>query len=257
MTTCPPICANVNCKNYDKEAVKAEQFCSLDCIIFPKEEVVRSKPGIEEASLSSFGVTPSLSEQIAIRLAEEGICTVCHAKPCDGKSRYCSPECHIIANGGALLLKEEPQEIVNGLQFSVVPQYELLPREALLRLIRRAELGQKTKGKNAWNALSDNQESLLSKEALCKRLGHAIDHAYKLMDRVVNDKPLFDHDINEDDAAALMWAGMYACCATALIKERSCLPTHSPSKTVSQTISKESSVKQPLTEEGITPPVVL
>lgn len=249
-------------------------------------------------------------------------CIVCGVKPCDGKSRYCSPECHIVANGGAHLLSDrycpekmcsgrppmvreedtvtgtswrcacgrvylcetgdklicvrqpngarspvpilpegikfeeiEQQEIVNGLQFSVVPQYELIPREAMLRLIKRAELGQKTKGKNAWNALSINQENLNSKEALVKRLGHAIDHCYKLINRIVTDQPLYEG--NEDDAAALMWAGMYACCATKVITESSnCLPTHSPSKTVSQTTSKESSVKQPSTE-GNTPLIVL
>lgn len=118
----------------------------------------------------------------------------------------------------SIVVTEEPQEIVSGLQFTVVPKFELIPREAMLRLVRRAELGQRTKGKNAWNALSENQDALKSREALAKRLGHAIDHAYKLLDRLATGEPLYDLKSDEDDAAALMWAGMYACCATEAIE---------------------------------------
>lgn len=113
----------------------------------------------------------------------------------------------------------EEQEIVAGISFSVVPRFELIPRVALLRLVRRAELGKRLKGKAAWNAMSDNQDALKSSEALIKRLGHAIDHATKLLERVIAGRPLIEPENDEDDAAALMWAGMYACCATDAIEQ--------------------------------------
>lgn len=139
----------------------------------------------------------------------------------------------------------EPQEVVDGLQFSVVPQFELIPREALVRLVRRAELGQKIKGAKAWNALSDNQASLLSKVGLAKRLGHAIDHATKLLEKLLAGEPLYQGE--DDDAAALMWAGMFACCATAAMeKEKHCQPKSSPSSQVSQQQSKDLEQKQAL-----------
>ena len=106
--------------------------------------------------------------------------------------------------------RETAAELVAGLSFSVIPPFELIPRIAWVRLAKRAELGQKTKGKNAWNALSDNQSALLSREALAKRLGHAIDHATKLLEKLISDQDFS----GDDDAAALMWAGMYAICAT-------------------------------------------
>lgn len=117
-------------------------------------------------------------------------------------------------------IHEEPQEIVAGLQFSIVPKFELLPREGITRLIQRIEYGELTKGQNAWNASTSNQEALADKVALAKRLGHAIDHAYKLLDKLYGGSLLYDLKKNDDDAAALQWAGMYACCATKAIEDQ-------------------------------------
>lgn len=203
---------------HDQEAVQKSD-CRDNTYRCGKCKAIFS-PTIEEHQASmAFAMAMAARTEAAIDKPSDAVelCTVCHNKPCDGKSRYCSNECHAAFNQGA-----EPQEIVNGLQFSVVPKFELIPREAILRLVRRIEYGECTKGKNAWNGLTPNQDKLLSKEALVKRLGHAVDHVYKLIDRLQNGQPLIEG--NEDDAAAIMWAGMYACSATALIQGESCQP---------------------------------
>lgn len=133
----------------------------------------------------------------------------------------------------------EPQELVAGLQFSKVPKFELAPRVAMLRLIRRIEYGEITKGKNAWNAASDNQEALADRTALAKRLGHAINHAYNLLEKLYSGVPLYDLSKNDDDAAALMWAGMYACCATDAMEKTSEDPH--PETTQTNPVSGETS----------------
>jgi len=110
-----------------------------------------------------------------------------------------------------------PQLDTDGILHSPGPAYELIPLVGMRRLAARFELGEVRKGKGAWNATSDNQSALASKRALLKRLGHAIDHSFKLMHKVINDMP-FDED---DDAAAIAWAGFYAISATdAIEKER-------------------------------------
>lgn len=107
-------------------------------------------------------------------------------------------------------------EMVGGLKCSKVPPFHLIPRVAYERLAKRVALGEETKGKDAWNALSKNQEVLLDKEALARRLGHGIDHATKLLHKIASGEDLMKDD---DDAAALMWAGMYAICSTDAISK--------------------------------------
>lgn len=106
---------------------------------------------------------------------------------------------------------------------SKIPPYHLIPTVAMKRLAIRFEYGEQRKGKAAWNAASDNQEVLLDKEVLLHRLGHVIGHAYKLLDKVINNQPFED-----DDAAAIAWGGIFAiCCTDAIEKQRqSSLETH-------------------------------
>ena len=122
---------------------------------------------------------------------------------------------------------KDNSENIDGLKVSTIPPFHLVPRIAYERLAKRVALGEQTKGKDAWNAFSDNQEVLLSRKALARRLGHAIDHATKMLADLAEGRQTCMQD---DDAAALCWAGMYAICASdAQQKEEECQPTSSPS----------------------------
>lgn len=112
---------------------------------------------------------------------------------------------------------QPPQIKVGAGYSSPAPRFELIPSIGLIRLADRFELGEINKGDKAWNAMSANQEILSDKTFLCNRLGHVIGHALMLLDKVIHDRP-FDDD---DDAAAIAWAGVFAICATdAMQKQR-------------------------------------
>lgn len=97
--------------------------------------------------------------------------------------------------------------------------FHLIPEIAIRRLCERIALGEKTKGKDAWNALSENQDVLKSIKALARRLGHGINHSYKLLAKIQNNEPWTEED--EKEASAVMWAGMFAiCCIAAQRKEQ-------------------------------------
>ncbi len=246
-------------------------------------------------------------DQKQIKEEEDKLCIFCHSVPCDGKSLYCSPECHsaylrgseahkdrycpekmcagrppmvreedtvtgtcwrcacgrlyLLMGGGLICVKQPegvkheeivfqapghpPQIDIDGILSTPGLSHHLVPLIVTERRIKRYMLGQVRKGPKAWNAMApaEIQEGLKSKLALLTRLSHAIDHANKLIHKVIHDLP-FDDD---DDAAAISWAGDYAIAATdAIEKERNCQHTASPFKTVSQTTSKELSGKQPL-----------
>ena len=123
-------------------------------------------------------------------------------------------------------LSEDASQMVDGLKCSTIPPFHLIPRIAYVRLAERVALGEATKGKDAWNAFSSNQLVLLSREALARRLGHAINHALSLLDKIAKGSDLSEGD---DDAAALMWAGMYAVCSTdALATSAAAAPAPAP-----------------------------
>lgn len=104
------------------------------------------------------------------------------------------------------------QEMIDGLKVSTdTLAYHLIPTIALQRLCERISLGEITKGKDAWNALSDNQEVLNSRKALARRFGHGINHAYRLLAKIQNKEEWTEED--EREASAFMWAGMFAICA--------------------------------------------
>jgi len=98
---------------------------------------------------------------------------------------------------------------------SAQPRFELVPTEALVRLVERFELGiERRPDGSAWNALSGNQEVLVDRDFILNRIGHLIGHALRLRDKVSTGKPLGD-----DDAGAIIWAGAFLCCATKALAE--------------------------------------
>ncbi len=87
------------------------------------------------------------------------------------------------------------------------PRWDLVPRRALLRLVKRFEMGQERKGDKAWNGRSTNQDVLLNREFVASRVAHVINHAYALLDKL---EGRLDDD-GDDDAAAIAWGGIFLC----------------------------------------------
>ena len=95
------------------------------------------------------------------------------------------------------------------------PAFQLIPTEALLRLIARFELGRERKKEKAWNARSENQEVLLDREFAIERIDHLMRHALTLRDKIQRGAPME----GDDDAAAISWSGAFLCCATKAMAE--------------------------------------
>lgn len=96
------------------------------------------------------------------------------------------------------------------------PAFHLIPRAALIALANRCQLGVERKGDKAWNAITTgNQHCLTDRELILHRISHVIDHATKLRDRLVAADSTSDYSIlaEDDDSAAVMWGGMFLCCA--------------------------------------------
>ena len=134
----------------------------------------------------------------------------CGAKP-EKETQQGSPLCQKCYDElmSPIIAEQPPQEMIGGMAHSVgTPPYHLIPAVAWRELANQYALGEKLKGKDAWNALSDNQHVLKSQDALAVRLGHVIAHCLALQESLAADEPL-----NIRDAAAIMWGGSFAICA--------------------------------------------
>jgi hypothetical protein len=96
------------------------------------------------------------------------------------------------------------------------PRWDLMPRSALLRILKRFELGIARKKEKAWNARSPNQACLTDREFVVSRIVHSINHAYALLDKIEGRI----EDDGDDDAAAIAWNGIFLCEATRALKEQ-------------------------------------
>lgn len=94
------------------------------------------------------------------------------------------------------------------------PSWELVPRKALLRVVKRFEMGQERKGAKAWNGRSNNQDCLLNRDFVASRVAHVINHAYALLDKMEGRI----EDDGDDDAAAIAWGGIFLCEVTDALK---------------------------------------
>ncbi len=123
-------------------------------------------------------------------------------------------DCEIFAETpmykGYKKLSEEKVIFKGGASSSKIPRFDLIPRQALVRLAKRYELGIEKHGENAWNIGNENQAPLDDKEWIIARLAHVIDHATKAIDKIRGHAPI-DED---DDAAAIMWGGSVLVAAT-------------------------------------------
>ena len=101
-------------------------------------------------------------------------------------------------------MPDKPEEVSYGsASSSKMPPFKLLPYAALLRIIRRFELGIERKGDKAWNALSKNQDCLTNLDFVIERCGHAAHHAMKLKAILAGEIPDDgdDHRFDAVDAA--------------------------------------------------------
>lgn len=109
-------------------------------------------------------------------------------------------------------LEDAPPEVAmaGGLASSseMLP-FHLITTAAMNRLAARIELGNKRKGDKTWSAISNNQACLLDKHYVMERIGHIIKHCFILRDKINSG----DVSSDEDDAAAIIWGGMFLCSA--------------------------------------------
>lgn len=111
--------------------------------------------------------------------------------------------------------KQPLVKFASGATSTKIPRYDLIPREALVRISARFELGKINHRENAWNA-RQNPQALDDNEFLIARAAHAIDHAYKFIEKLEGIRP----DDGDDDASAIAWAGVCLCAATARKKAK-------------------------------------
>jgi hypothetical protein len=90
---------------------------------------------------------------------------------------------------------------------SRIPRFDMIPREALVRLSARFELGQERHKDKAWSASKPDHPALSDREAIITRAAHAIDHASKLIAILTGQIP----DDGDDHASGIMWAGTFLC----------------------------------------------
>lgn len=110
----------------------------------------------------------------------------------------------VITNGkGDNVQDGEKTVSKSGASSSKVPRMDLIPYSALVRLANRFALGLEKHGKNNY------RKGLSDKDYVIERLGHVINHAYRLIEKL--EGRLVDED---DDAAAIAWGGIFACLAT-------------------------------------------
>jgi hypothetical protein len=85
---------------------------------------------------------------------------------------------------------------------SKVPRLDLIPREALLRLAKRFELGLEHYGKDNWrNGLADH-------EYILERIAHIQNHCAILVEKLEGRIP----PDGDDDVGAILWGGAFLSC---------------------------------------------
>lgn len=120
-------------------------------------------------------------------------------------------------------MSAEPQQLLAGgkIASSISPAFHLIPSVAITALANRCKLGVERKADKAWNATTNNQECLTDRELILHRIGHVIDHAWKLRDKLIHADA--ENDIEalntDDDAAAVMWGGMFLVCAIDAVRD--------------------------------------
>lgn len=112
--------------------------------------------------------------------------------------------------------KNEVDFVGGKVSSSKQPSFKLIPTVALVRLADICDLGIERKGEKSWNALSQNQEVLEDGEFILERISHVINHALQLRDKIIRHEV----GVGDDDAGAIMWGGMFLCCATERLKIR-------------------------------------
>jgi hypothetical protein len=100
---------------------------------------------------------------------------------------------------------------------SKIPRLELIPKEALISLAGRFELGIERHPEKHWNALSTNRYSALTREFLLARMAHVVHHAYDAIYKIKNDSTYSE----EDDAGAILFGGAALACYTEIMKRPS------------------------------------
>lgn len=107
-------------------------------------------------------------------------------------------------------MSEETIIFSSGAASSRVPRYDLVPRRGMERVAKRFEVGLEKHKERSWN-VRNNPQALSDKEFLIARAVHAINHAWRLIDKL-EGRPVPNPE--DDDASAIAWAGLCLCEAT-------------------------------------------
>lgn len=118
---------------------------------------------------------------------------------------------------------EETLENYGNATSSKKPKFNLFPFLAFLDGVQRFELGQKKHGVNAYNAI--NSEAIKNKEWVITRAEHIIYHAFlfliKYQDKMTPEMAeRLGTDMEDNDAAAILWGGAVLCEAMRYKKEQ-------------------------------------
>lgn len=98
----------------------------------------------------------------------------------------------------------------SGASSSACASFRLIPFVSIKRLADRCQLGLDKKGDAAWNAVNPKADEMLDDtQWVINRYEHAIKHAYLAIGKLSGIIP----DDGDDDAAAVMWAGMLGIAA--------------------------------------------
>jgi hypothetical protein len=88
-------------------------------------------------------------------------------------------------------------------------RFDLIPHEALVRLAERYRFGAEKYGENNY------QKSIGDIDYTIERLNHVVEHTFTLIEKLKSKRN--GQEVNfleDDDAAAIMWGGAFACLTT-------------------------------------------
>lgn len=108
-------------------------------------------------------------------------------------------------------MKEEKVTLAGGHATSTIGvKFGRIPRQALVSLANRLDVGVERHGVMSWNGQSENfNEVNASLDWALERLGHVIDHSYAAIEKLMG---LREWD-GEDDAGAILFGGAVLACS--------------------------------------------
>jgi hypothetical protein len=111
-----------------------------------------------------------------------------------------------------------------------IPSFHLIPAAALVAYAQRLERGVRLKGDGAWNASTQDQESVMKdRKFVIDRLSHCINHCLDAIARLRGQIPYeAEEEADGGDAGAIMFAGGLLAAVRQYEQSRIVAPTPPP-----------------------------